>query len=161
MTSPCWESASASASPSPWAAASKRSGPCATVAGSGSIVGGPQRPAFVLHLCEPGEDLLIALPIRGVRALQPLLEHRVLTGDGQLAEAVQQRCRQPRQVLLVPSGQAEIRDLHDQGAYRLPGDLEHLVEIASRAERAFDGVEQRSEERRVGRGGSGGGARRR
>src|SRR5690625_6143053 len=86
MTSPCWESASASASPSPWAAASKRSGPCATVAGSGSIVGGPQRPAFVLHLCEPGEDLLIALPIRGVRALQPLLEHRVLTGDGQLAE---------------------------------------------------------------------------
>src|SRR5699024_3165655 len=137
MTNPCWESASASASPSPWAAASKRSGPCATVAGSGSIVGGPQRAASVLHLCEPGGDRLIALHIRGGRALQPLREHRLRTGDGQLAEAVQQRCRQPRQVLLVPRGQAEIRDFHDQGAYRLRVDLELLVEIASRAERAF------------------------
>src|SRR5699024_2608206 len=138
-TNPCWASASASASPWPWVGASKRSGPCAAVAGSGSVVRGPQGAAFVLHLCESGEDLLIALAVGGVGALQALLEHRVLAGDGQFAEAVQQRCRQPGQPLLVPGGQAQVRDLYDQRPHRLPGDLEHLIEIAGRAERPLDG----------------------
>src|SRR5699024_5847141 len=136
-----WASAwpSRSAERSSWGAPCGLSAAGRLLAARSSALGRPQSTAQTLHLRETRHDLLVPLGVGGIGALQALLEHRVLPGDGQFGEAVQQREREAPQILFVAGRQVEVRDLHDQGAHRLPGDLEDLLEVAGGVESALDG----------------------